>query len=73
MPGDVGVSALARFHTLIPGISPDRFLLSVQQLMRLSDIVDVATGATHRVHQTGVGIHANMGLHPSFTASITAD
>jgi hypothetical protein len=73
MPSDVGVSALARFNTLLTGINPDSFLLSVQQPMCLSGIVDVATGATHRVHQTGVGIHANMGLHPSFTASITAD
>ena len=64
MPGDVGVSALALFNTLVPGISPDSFLLSVQQPMCLSDITDVATGATHRVHQSGICIHANMGFHP---------
>lgn len=60
MPSDVGVSAWALLNTLIPGIGPDGLLMTMQQPVRLRDVMRIATGATHRVHQAGVGIHPNV-------------
>jgi hypothetical protein len=63
MPGHIGISPGTFFNALVAGICPDDFLLSVQQSMRLGDVMRVTAGAAHRVHQAETSIDANMRLH----------
>lgn len=63
MPSHGGISSLTLLNTLIPGIGPDGLFMTVQQPVRLGDVVLIATGATHRVHQGGICIDADMRLH----------
>jgi len=64
--GDVPRAATlgrALLRPLIAGIRVNRFLLAVQQLVHFGHIAHVGRCRGHRVHQTRLHIHANVGLH----------
>lgn len=64
VPVDVfALDLFALVHTLVARIGKDVTLLTVEQLARLRDVADVGSSAHHRVHQTRVGIHPDVGLH----------
>lgn len=58
---DYGVWPLVR--TLVPCVGQDICRLPVQQAVGLDHVVDVALCAAHGVHQTGIGVHADVSLH----------
>ena len=45
------------------GVAKRVGLLTMQQGVGLDQVVDVARGTPHRVHQARLGVHADMGLH----------
>ena len=47
----------------VTSIAKSNLLLTVQQRMPLSDVVDVGRGADHSMNKTTVGIDSNVGLH----------
>jgi hypothetical protein len=44
-------------------MTPSRTFIAVQQRGGLRDVGSVGRGADHRVHQSRLGVHANVGLH----------
>src|SRR6266542_7124340 len=54
----------AGLGTGVTSIGMDHLFLAVQQLLDLLDIGLVRRCRRHRVYQTGVGVHANVRLHP---------
>ena len=50
-------------HAPVTRIRKDVFFLSMQQLVRLGNVVLVCCGGDHGVNQARVCIHANVGLH----------
>ena len=48
---------------LIPGIAEAFLLFTMQERLRLSDVIDVRRRTDDRVHQPRVGINADVGLH----------
>ena len=64
VPLDVAPLILfALLNTPVARIAQHHFLLTMQQRVRLRDIVHVGRCAHDRVHQAG-HVHANVGLHP---------
>ena len=49
---------------LVPGITEGVGVFSVQQAVDLDHVIDVTGSAAHRVHQSRLGVHADMGFHP---------
>ena len=56
-----GVGSFA--GALVARISKDHLFFAVQQRMPLGDIIDVCGCSDDGVHQTGLCVHPNMGLH----------
>ena len=56
-----GVGSFA--GALVARISKDNLFFTVQQRMPLGDIIDVCGCSDDRMHQTGLRVHPNMGLH----------
>jgi hypothetical protein len=54
---------IALFNALVARIREHVTLLTMQQRIRLRDIVDVDGRSRHGVHQSRFGIHADMGVH----------
>ena len=64
MPGHVAVRVLRTlFHADVTGVTMHRLLLAVQQRMGLGHVIDVGCRTHHGVHQSRVGVHANVRLH----------
>jgi hypothetical protein len=63
LPSHGGIRTWALFNTLIPGIGPYSFRMSVQQPVCLGDVLLIAAGAAHRMNQTGICINSDMRLH----------
>ena len=57
-----GVGPLVR--TLVARVCENIRLLPMQQAVGLDHVVDVPSGASHGVNQAGIGVHANVRLHP---------
>ena len=51
-------------HTHITGIGKHIRLVTMQERMRLCDIVFIRGGCHHRMHQSRFGIDPNVRLHP---------
>ena len=56
-----GVGSFA--GALVARINKDHLFFTVQQRMSLGDIIDVCGSSDDGVHQTGLRVHPNMGLH----------
>ena len=50
-------------HALVSRIAEGVFLIDVQQRAGLRDVGDVGRRALHRVHEAGLGAHADVRLH----------
>gem|GEM_PF-4477463 len=53
-----GVGSFA--GALVARISKDNLFFTVQQCMRLRDIVEVGSCSDHRMHQARLSVHPNM-------------
>lgn len=63
VPVHIGPGFSSLLSTLVTSVSKDDLLLAVQQSMALSDVVDVGRRADDAVHQTRLGVHADVAFH----------
>ena len=50
-------------HTLVARVAERGFFVAVQQFPGHVQVIDVGRRAGHAVHQAGMGVHADVGLH----------
>ena len=60
VPGDTAFGISAFVDTAVARITKGHALLAVQQGVALGNVSHMACGATHAVHQPGVGISADV-------------
>ena len=64
VPGHIQFGVRPLVNALVTGTTEGTGLFAMQQAVALDQVIDVTSGAAHRVHQARFGIHADMGLHP---------
>ena len=60
VPSDVGLCVRALLNALVACVAKGYFLCAVQQAAALDDVMHIARGASHSVHQARLGICADV-------------